>query len=209
MKRQRFYRFLFFLATLIGIFFFTLWVKNLLTSLVIASVFYYLLAPVRDALERRGLHKTMAAVIPFALLSVVATVILSAIVPPLTSEMESIRVDFPKYLDSIQHASMNTKIYLSKLLPIDLAMQITNSLQSGISNYVEGFFKNVPEVVSSSLTILFLAPLLSFFMLLDGRDIIRKLLTLVPNNFFHRGPPPTASYLCCCLDGEYPMRREL
>jgi len=184
MKRQRIYRLLFFLGTLAAIFFFILWVRNLLTSFVIASVFYFLLSPARDTLERKGLHKAMAAILPFTLLSIGAILILWAVVPPLTSEMESIRVDFPKYLDSIQHTSLNTKIYLSKILPIDLAMQITSSLQNGISSYVEGIFKNVPEVVSSSLTILFLAPLLSFFMLLDGRNIIRKLLTLVPNNLF-------------------------
>ena len=44
--------------------------------------------------------------------------------------------------------------------------------------------KNLPAYLSQSLVIFLLSPFLAFFMLLDGRDFVRKILALVPNQFF-------------------------
>jgi predicted PurR-regulated permease PerM len=63
-------------------------------------------------------------------------------------------------------------------------LDIRGTVEPYVVQFTEGFFQKLPAIVSNSLTVLILTPFLAFFMLLDGRDFIRSLLTLVPNNVF-------------------------
>jgi putative permease len=46
------------------------------------------------------------------------------------------------------------------------------------------FLRNFPEYISQSLTVLIMVPFLSFFMLTDGRNFIRNVISMSPNSAF-------------------------
>ncbi len=184
MRKQRFYKLLFFLAALFLIGIGIIWIKNLLVSYVIASVVYFTLAPVRDFLERRGVAKMAATLLPFFTLIALISLSIQLVLPTLSSQLDTVRANFPKYALWVDQYAANFKVYLTKFFPTDVAVQVTSSIQSGLADYGQSLFKGIPGLISSSVTVLFLAPFLAFFMLLNGREIIRTILTLVPNNIF-------------------------
>jgi putative permease len=45
-------------------------------------------------------------------------------------------------------------------------------------------FEDLPDLISSSMAVLVLAPFFAFFMLLDGQAVTKQIMSLVPNIFF-------------------------
>lgn len=183
-ERERKLKLFFFLTALVMIFLSVLLIKNLFVSFLLAFVTYYVMAPLVDFLERQGLPRQLATTIPFAVLILIAVVLGQVFFPVLTDQMNSLKFDFPKYLDASTKFLMNLELransFLSQIYPIDLR----GNIEPRVMSLAEDFFKNLPDYVSQSLTIFFLTPFLAYFMLLDGRDFVRKVLTLVPNNYF-------------------------
>jgi putative permease len=94
---------------------------------------------------------------------------------------------FPKYMETanklLENLENETTSVLAKVYPVDLRA----SVQPQIIGYAQSVFQDLPDIVSKSLAIFLLTPFFAYFMLLDGRDFVRKLLSLVPNHFFELG----------------------
>jgi putative permease len=174
----------FFLMALFFLIAMVLFVKNLLVSFILAFVMFFLLNPLVDYLERRGFGRLSATLIPFAGMTLAAAILMPLFIPTLVGQFDSLRTDFPKYLGGI--TGLITEIqtrysgFFSSVYKTDIAIEA----QEKITIFAQNIFKELPEHISNSLTVLFLSPFLAFFMLLDGRELVRKLLALVPNNFF-------------------------
>ena len=174
----------FFLMTLVSLFAAITLVKNMSVSFLLAFVSYYLLAPAVDILERRGLSRALATLIPFVSLALVVTGSLYYFWPSLVEQLMDFKTHWPEYFNSAKSvfASLETKV-------APLAENFNqNDLEQILSQYATDFskalFHSAPEYVSQSLTVLILAPFLSFFMLLSGREFMRSLISMVPNNLF-------------------------
>jgi putative permease len=175
---------LFFLGALAGLFLILLLVKNLLISTVLAFVTYYMLAPTVDYLERRGLGRRLATLIPFAILAILVIVAIQIFIPSLVEQSKALQLAFPKYVEAgsrfLAQMEMQVSSFMAQVYPID----IKGEIEPHVTAMAQNFFQNVPEYISRSLTVFFLAPFLSYFMLTDGPTFMRKLLSLVPNRFF-------------------------
>lgn len=183
-KKIRRRKLFFFMSTLLGMFLFLIWIKNLLVSFIIAFVMYFLLKPFTDFLERRGLSRTAATTLPFLAVSTVFFIAASLLLPSLVDQFESLQKDLPKYLaGSTQIISMAEKQF-GGLLPSSSIQSLSLQSQAYLTEAAQSFFQHLPNHISNSLTILLLSPFLAFFMLIDGQQLIRKLLALVPNQFF-------------------------
>lgn len=182
--RERRIKLLFFLCTLILLFLAITQIKNILISFLLAFVTYYMLAPTVDFLERKGLQRTWATVIPFMLLTTAMVVGIQLFFPILANQVETLKENFPKYLDASTQFLVNIEtrasMFISQVYPYDLK----GSIEPQALEMAQTVLKNLPNYLSQSLAVFLLTPFLAFFMLLDGRDFVRKIMTLVPNNFF-------------------------
>jgi putative permease len=183
-ERERKLKLFFFLSALILLALAIVLIKNVLVSCLLAFVTYYLLAPAVDFLERRGFSRTWATAIPFLILFCSLGLLIQMISPMLLIQISSLKYDFPKYIEAstqfLANLENQANLVVSKIYPIDLRA----NLQPRILLMAQDFFKNLPDYVGQSITIFFLTPFLAYFMLQDGRDFVRKILSLVPNNFF-------------------------
>lgn len=183
-ERERKLKLFFFLSALFLLLLAIVLIKNVFVSCLLAFVIYYIMAPMVDFLERRGLSRQIATVLPFLSVIVIFSVAAQLFIPVLLDQINSLKFDFPKYLDAstqfLSNLESRANTIISAIYPVD----IRGNIKPKIMTLAEDFFKNLPDYISQSLTIFFLTPFLAFFMLLDGRDFVRKIIALVPNNYF-------------------------
>ena len=182
--RERRIKAIFFLGALLLIFLTITKVNNMLVSFLLAFVGYYSLAPLVDLMERRGLSRVWATVTPFLVLFAVIGIAAAILTPIVATQSQSLQENLPKYLESsystVQKLEVETGDLLKNIYPYDLRGKIEPQLAS----WGQDIFRNLPDYISQSFTVLLLTPFFAFFMLLDGRDFVRKILHLVPNNVF-------------------------
>jgi putative permease len=183
-ERERKLKLFFFLSALFLLTVAILLIKNVFVSFLLAFVIYFILAPIVDLLERRGLSRQLSTTIPFIVLTIVLALLIQIFSPILVAQMASLKVEFPHYLDSSSQFLTNLESKANNILADVYPLDIRSRLQPKIMAYAEEFFKNLPEYLSQSITIFLLTPFFAYFMLLDGRDFVRKILNMVPNNFF-------------------------
>jgi len=183
-ERERKLKLFFFLGTLGLLFVTILLIKNVFVSLLLAFVIYFTLAPIVDLLERQGFSRQWSTTIPFMLLTLLMVGLVQVFSPILVAQITSLKVEFPRYVDASVRFVTNLESQANTLMAQIYPMDVRGHVQPKILSLVEDFFKNLPDILSQSLTIFFLTPFLAYFMLLDGRDFVRRILNLVPNNFF-------------------------
>lgn len=182
--RERRIKLFFFLGALLVLFLAVTQIKNILISFLLSFVTYYMLAPTVDYLERRGFGRVWATTIPFVLLTMAIILIVRLFFPILSNQVESLKENFPKYLDASTQFLINIEtrasLFVSQIYPYDLK----GSIEPQAIEMAQAVLKNLPNYLSQSLAVFLLTPFFAFFMLLDGRDFVRRIMTLVPNNFF-------------------------
>ena len=173
-----------FLMLVLGAFVLILTVENLLLSSVLGFVIAYLCGPWVNSLERTGLDRIYATALVFALIGGVVffTIYLSA--PFVADQLSSLKTEVPKYIDGVTRMLVETEKRLQLFSAETYTIDISGRVERWMVNSTEGIFQNLPKMISKSLTVLLLAPFLAFFMIKDGRNINRTLLTLVPNSVF-------------------------
>lgn len=158
--------------------------QNMMISFLLAITNYYLLAPIVDFAERKGISRLWSTIIPFLILSIVIAVCIYLFTSDLVLQIKSLQQNFPKYTESMIKISQDFQNKFGDLITTVYPMDFQTNIQSQLSDWATAFLKQVPDFISKSFTVLLLAPLLTFFMLLDGRDFIRKFISLIPNQFF-------------------------
>ncbi len=174
----------FFLGALIFLIVIVAFIKNLLVSFILAFVLFFLLNPIVDYFERRGLSRLSSTLIPFAGMTIILALFLPFFIPMLVTQFDSLRADFPKYIDGVIGLINEIQARYSGFFTAVYKTNIAQQAQEKFTVFAQNIFKELPEHVSNSLTVIFLSPFLAFFMLLDGRELVRNIFSLVPNNFF-------------------------
>jgi putative permease len=159
-------------------------IENLLVSMILAFVTSYMLAPAVDFLERKGFSRKWATILPFLAVIVIMGLCLQLFIPTLVDQIETLKVNFPKYVQVVTDLTSRLESEVGGFVKNVYPLDIQNAVQPKLMSWAAIFFQDLPNYISKSLMISFLAPLLAFFMLLDGRQFVRRILALVPNNFF-------------------------
>ena len=183
-QRERRTKFFFFIGSLLLIIFVLLCVQNMLPSFIMAFVTYYLLAPAVEFLERRGFSRLGATAIPFLVLTIVAVVAGIVLFPLLIQQVQSLQQNFPHYVESVNQLLGRLETKVEQWSSVIGTGKMGVHLQPKVSEWAAETAQRIPQMVSQSLTVLLLFPFLAFFMLLDGHDFVRALLSLVPNSLF-------------------------
>ncbi len=183
-QRERRIRLVAVFALLILFFSIITMIDNMLISCLIAFVINYLLSPLVNYLERRGFSRKIGNTILFTLVFLLLVVLVSLISPLITDQVQTLRADLPKYIQGTTNliASFDTK--LQELFGGMISFDLGQSVESVLVSWSKATFVDLPNILSHSLTILLLAPFLAFFMLLDGREVSNKFLSIAPNNWF-------------------------
>jgi putative permease len=158
--------------------------ENILVSFVLGFVIYYLLDPVVNAIERSGISRRLGATGLFILISAALGFGVYILLPATAGQLSAFKDELPKLIDGTTKILAISEQKLNSFLFNIYDIDISKSLESTLLIFFRGLFDNLPDIISSSFVVIILAPFFAFFMLLDGQAVNKKLLALVPNNFF-------------------------
>ena len=158
--------------------------ENILVSFVLGFVIYYLLAPIVNAIERNGVSRRIGATGLFILITVAFGVGVYILLPTTAGQLSAFKDELPKFIDGTTKILAISEQKLNSFLFNMYTINISKSLGATLIIFFKGLFDSLPNILSSSLVVIILAPFFAFFMLLDGQAVGKKLLALVPNNFF-------------------------
>ena len=174
---------LYFLAILLLTFFLIFYIDNLLLSFVLAFVVYYLLAPIVNLWERKGLSRSMAIAGLYVITTIVFVTLCLIFIPLLIDQATGLEDEFPKLRDGFTKLVQDIENRINSVFHLG-QFGILNSLSDWLLDQTSMYSYRIPKWISDSLTTLFLTPFLAFFMLRDGSTFKRQVLQMVPNNFF-------------------------
>jgi predicted PurR-regulated permease PerM len=155
---------------------------HVVTWILIAALLAGALNPAVEALERRGLSRTRAATVVFAVTLLVASGLGLLVIPPLVSQASDFVDAVPTYVDDLSSGRgplgfLQEHYHLVDRIQGAVDKQGTSGVL-GISGPVLGVVQGVIGAVAGVITVIFL----TYFMLLEGPRTIAGLLRLLPDS---------------------------
>ncbi|MES2854565.1 MAG: AI-2E family transporter [Bdellovibrionota bacterium] len=158
-------------------------IDYLLVSFVMAFVTNYLLAPIVDFLERKGINRQMAILIPFITMGAVVAGTVYLVLPLVIQQLSLLEARLPQYQVDLMNLVTGTERRFQtffKLYNINFSQTITSwiSVKAGLLSQA------IPSAFTGSITVALFTPFFAYFMLRDGRRVSRAVLSMVPNDLF-------------------------
>jgi putative permease len=182
--KERWVKLATFVLMLVALFLVITLVQSMFVSFLLAFVTYYMLAPVVSWIEGRGISRVWATTIPFLVFILIAGIATAILWPTLSAQLQSLKENFPTYAEKSTLLVENLQGSLNRALDGFYTIDFNSQILPKFSSMGSDLVRNLPDILSQSITIGFMVPLLAFFMLLDGNDFVRKLLSFVPNQHF-------------------------
>ncbi|NNF56835.1 MAG: AI-2E family transporter [Rhodothermaceae bacterium] len=161
-----------------------LWIGGDLVVLVlIATVLAYLLFPLVNALERRGLRRTAATSVVFFSLSVVLGLVAWLTVPLVIAQATEWQARWAdgRLFALIDRIETDLASHLPFLEPGALGLaEAARETVEGSNAHLLGYASSALEIVGN----LVIVPFVLFFLLRDGVSLQKRLVALVPNRYF-------------------------
>ncbi len=158
-------------------------VRNTLIPLFISMLIAYLLTPLADYLEHRGLGRILAIATTFLLFFGLLFLVVLYLFPLIRNQVVDLTTALPRTLTllntRIDELQARLAAYWPAIEEVDVGVRIQQAALdtlNALPTYVANVFSIFP--------LLILVPLISFFFLKDGRRIRRGFLNSVPNRYF-------------------------
>ncbi len=158
-------------------------IRNTLIPLFISMLIAYLLTPLADYLEHRGLGRILAIATTFLLFFGLLFLVVLYLFPLIRNQVVDLTTALPRTLTllntRIDELQARLAAYWPAIAEVDVGVRIQQAALdplNALPTYVANVFSIFP--------LLILVPLISFFFLKDGRKIRRGFLNSVPNRYF-------------------------
>ena len=162
---------------------FTYAVRDILTPFLIGLVVAYLLDPLCDFLEEKGLSRTGATALVVGLFMVIMVLTVMILLPHVVGQIKLFATKFPTYLMAIEN-----KVYT--VFPDSAGMALAQEIQSRIVSSGEDVLKYVGGslakivgkigMVFEFLSVLFITPVVVFYLLRDWDVIVARVDDVIP-----------------------------
>lgn len=168
---------------------FTWAIKSILFPFICAIVIAYFLDPLCDRLERFGLQRTASASIILGIFLVSVTILFALILPLLYEQLLSLFETIPNYINIVVNETY-PKIYQFALshgffIEPDIHNYFTNENLAHMLGFSGTILDNVMQsgvVLFNVISLIFITPVLVFYMLRDWDLLVKNINKYLPNN---------------------------
>lgn len=171
------------LLTLAGVVALVVVASDIAGFIVLGAVAAYLLVPLVNALERRGLGRTRATALVLAVLLSVTGVVLALTLPSALDQLQSLqgRWENGDLLNLVRNleASLADKLGFVEPRQLGLVAALQAAIRADTGPLI-GYVPDALETVGSA----FVVPFVLFALLKDGPTLRKRLLSVVPNRYF-------------------------
>lgn len=147
----------------------------------------YLLTPVVDSLERRGLSRFGAVGFLYGIFFVAMTGMTIYLLPTLDREVRTLRSELPHYSYQVQDRLILLQGKVEREFPELEQLKLTGRVAQESSAYLAQLSERLPQLLVDAFTlasIFLLIPFFTWYLLLEGAAIKKSLIGLVPNRYF-------------------------
>lgn len=160
----------------LAIVYFIVLAKGALFPFVLSAALAYILSPVIKYFEVRGIRRSYAVAGLYLSVGVVLFVVVYLLFHFLSFELESLQQSWPEYAGRMQQFVLNLNTKLVDKYPFMASLHLQTKL--------DRLLEIAPQFIISLLpvlTLLFIVPFITFFMLIGGSSLIDYLLDHLPS----------------------------
>lgn len=158
-----------------------------LTPLIISFILFYLLEPLIQFAEKRKIPRVWAIVGLYVIILGLIVLLLVGLIPILQQQFEDLLDALPSLIDQVTDFTTNVaQEFIFTDNQRDAFQQLLDyfsNIETNIINYIAGGFSGIGSVISSltnAIFILFLVPVILFFLLKDGSIFIKGFMEKIP-----------------------------
>lgn len=155
--------------------------RDLVTPVVISIFLAYLLAPLVEAIENRGLSRTWAVIIVFVLLLLVIGLVISLVWQTILDEIKNIIAGVK--IDNREQLVEGVRAKLQAAFPGMAQSNLLKDMAEKAVVYGETFANRTLEAFSA-IGEAIIIPFLTFFILKDARSLKKNIVAQIPNRYF-------------------------
>ncbi len=162
-----------------------LWLISLLGGvfilLLLAILATFLLSPIVEAMETRGIRRIYGILIIYLAIIVVILGLLKTLLPPLLAQIWNLKnaIDSPDFSHRLQAIQSELQRKFSFINFGNVSTKVNEILVQLASRWF-----SILTSAGSVLMMLVIVPFVTFFFLKDGDRIVRGLIEYVPNRYF-------------------------
>ena len=150
--------------------------KGAVFPFILSAALAYILNPIINYFEVRGIKRVYAVTGLYLTFGALVFIIIYLLFHFLSFEIASLQQSWPSYADRIQTAVLNLNSKLVRNYPLMAGLKLTEKL-THILEIVPQFL----VTLLPALTLLFVVPFITFFILLGGSGIIDYIIDHVPS----------------------------
>lgn len=161
-------------------------ILELAVPIAIAFLLSFLLYPLADMIEGWGVPRAFAVLIVIGALVGVIYFAVTMIIPMLENEFKDVIAEAPRFEEVFIKNVDKAQIYAKKKLPGFMVSQDWNVayFMGKVFAYLKSFTDMVIDKAPAIGMWVILTPIITFIFLLEGDEIYKRLITLVPNRYF-------------------------
>ena len=159
----------------VALVYFVVMAKGAIFPFVLSAALAYVLSPVITYFEVRGIRRAYAVAGLYLGAGALLFIVVYLLITFLSFELESLKQDWPSYAERMQLFVTNLNAKLVKNYPVLASLKLEQKL--------DHLLELVPQLILSLLpmvTLLFIVPFITFFMLVGGTSILDYLLDHLP-----------------------------
>ncbi|MFY0760992.1 AI-2E family transporter [Metabacillus dongyingensis] len=165
-------------------------IKTILLPIILAAIVYYLLNPVVDFFERKGIRRIYTILVLFIVIIGLLTILIVSVIPFLKEQVLSLIKSFPQYTSDVEQlvrdvVGSDFVNQAQKTLNInvaDLSKQISDQASTIINNMFAGI-GNIVGIVKDFILAIVTLPFILFYLLKDGKKLGPYVLKFMPVSF--------------------------
>ncbi|MBU0951475.1 MAG: AI-2E family transporter [Elusimicrobia bacterium] len=161
-------------------------INSILMPFVLSAVLAYLLSPLVNFFETKGLKRIVSALILYSIFLIVFIGSCIILIPQIFKEVSILSNNLPEYTSSIKGSIYSMQQTLEAKYPIIKQKGIFDSTIKNTEQFLNTETSRIPEylaAVFSMLSIFVLIPFITFFFLLEGKAGIDFVFQKIPPRY--------------------------
>ncbi|WP_407390684.1 AI-2E family transporter [Carnobacterium jeotgali] len=164
--------------------------STLIAPLILAFIFYYLLNPIVDWLERHKIKRIWGVTFLFITIIGILVGLVALAFPPIQDQVTSLVNNFPSYVDTIGTTVLGWVEGTSLEKSASNLVEWLNGWVSNIPSIVIDYFDtavngltNIFSTVSNVVVVIVTFPIIAFFLLKDDEKFFSYVIKIIPPKF--------------------------
>ncbi len=181
-SRPRLHPLFFWLSILLGLCLFLHLIREILLPFVVGMALAYILDPLADRLEAKGLSRTASTTLISATFLAMTAILMTTLLPMLVDQCIALAAELPTYISQARTTLQPQLMHLTRQFQLNNAQtmkEISDSLTNGLKGIAGGLIQSSMAVLNV-LALLIITPLVSFYLLRDWDKIMQEMDDLLP-----------------------------